>query len=340
MTTIILLATVVRLTSLHCGAPVQEIFSLKGKSTIRSISFSADSSIMAFAAGQETFRLIDVRKGLEYEDILFQDRGSSLISVAFSSDSKALATFSGKCIRLWDYHLGKETGKLDGAGGLLFFSKDAEWLGTYANPTHVSLFETKTLREKHRIGPHPTLLSAVALAPDKSVLATYASSKEIRLWDVANNRVRHVLRGHKDGTNALIFSHDGKTLFSGGMDFRVALWDTATGNERASLDLKKYRMRVEALAIAPGGKTLAIAGFGPLIVFWDLDANKELAVLKTDRTFCLEFSPDGKWLATGTGGFVKLWSVAEILAGPRPNLDFLNEFRKYGRPGLFRDLPR
>ncbi|NQT14127.1 MAG: hypothetical protein HQ582_15340, partial [Planctomycetes bacterium] len=104
---------------------------------------------------------------------------------------------------------------------------------------------------------------------------------------------------------------------------RVLLWNVSSGKEIARVD--QLRHGVDALAFSPGGDSLAIAlGSARLrsselatrvaqsfeVVLWDVAARETGATLQghTGAVRSVEFSPDGKTLATGSDDLTaRLW---------------------------------
>jgi WD40 repeat protein len=158
-------------------------------------------------------------------------------SLAFSPDSKSLATYDNEAVREWDLSTGKERRAL-GRPGLtinsLAYSPDGRTLAGADFGGIVTLWDTPsgkiraTLR--HEGGRH---VQSVAFSPDGQTLAAGLGDRDIEvrepgevvLWDVATGQQRLVLRGHREGVFGIAFSPDGRTLASGSGDGTVRLWD-------------------------------------------------------------------------------------------------------------------
>ena len=108
----------------------------------------------------------------------------------------------------------------------------------------------------------------IALSPDGRTLAAGTSYTTIRLKDLASGRDRGMIADHGRSASAIAFSSDGHTLASTNDDNVVRLWDIKS----AKPDCKRY------------------------------PCNEQLRVLEgnvQDSVYCIEFSPDGKLLASG-----------------------------------------
>ncbi|MBC8354294.1 MAG: hypothetical protein H8E66_20055 [Planctomycetes bacterium] len=121
---------------------------------------------------------------------------------------------------------------------------------------------------------------------------------------------------------AVAFSPDGLTLATGGDDQRVHTWDSETG--AAIETFEGHAAVITAVAYASDSNVLSVAA-NKTAVWWDSNpvwnlvrtiGSVDSAEQFVDRVTTLDFSPDGKVLATGGGepsrsGELKLWNVAD-----------------------------
>jgi WD40 repeat protein len=132
----------------------------------------------------------------------------------------------------------------------------------------------------------------VALSADGKLLARGAIDGVVDVWDVATGKKLHKLKGHTASVCRVAFSPDGKTLASAATTWGI--WPPGAEEARGPGEMK----------------------------LWDLVTGKERVTLKghPGLALSLAFSPDGKTLATESGGteeeaendpsgLVKLWDV-------------------------------
>ncbi len=159
----------------------------------------------------------------------------------------------------------------------------------------------------------------VAFSPDGKRLASAtgefgnASDPDIQICEVATRREIVRFNGHTAGIFSLSFSPDGKHLASSSKDKTVRIWDTTTGTETFNVTTASLPLGV---AFSPDGRRIAtctdsfpLLGKPGELKIWDVAEKKEILDFKghNGRIFCIAFSPDNKFLASGGADGVKLW---------------------------------
>lgn len=233
-----------------------------------------------------------------------------VLDVVFSAEGDLLASSSqDMTIRLWNVKSGEEVhtfemksvdmADIDISIGNLLASGEAIW-------DLVSMLEIHVLE---RGSPFP---ASVAFSPDGSVLALGLYEQQITLWDVVNGELVYVFDMQEDNrTKAMEFSPDGTLLAVGVHDGTVRLLDVVSGK---IVSMLKYtgETDIHDLTFSPDGKYLASGGRVSAVVLWNVESGDIVKTFRlTDHAISMDFSPDGRILATAGGGRyeVQLWDV-------------------------------
>ncbi|KAG0645684.1 HET-domain containing [Hyphodiscus hymeniophilus] len=274
------------------------------------VYFSFDERVL-WARNRETKREED----LAYSLIGFLDISIPIIygncCVAFSPDSRLLASASYDETMLWDTATGALQRMLDGLVSVAF-SPDSRILASASDLKVVWLWDVATGALQLTLHGHSDLVTVVAFSPDSRLLASASIDKTVRLWDAATGVLKIVLEGYSHSVRSVAFSPDSRLLASASYDKTVRLWDAATGASHLTLEGFKYGAR--SVAFSPDSRLLASASCEKIVRFWDASTGASVQeILQGHDYVCsVAFSPDSRLLASASASrnTVKLWGSA------------------------------
>ncbi|WP_157112857.1 WD40 repeat domain-containing protein [Nocardia speluncae] len=291
---------------------------------IASVAFSPDGRFLATGNGYGTVSLWDPVTGKQIGEP-FGDHNNVVFSVAFSPDSRTLASVSGDVV-LWDPVTRRQivdthTDYTSGFNSVAF-SPDGRFLATSSgdgtNDGTVILWDPVTGKQIGEPLQQPGGIASVAFGPDNRILTTGGGDGTVRLWDpVTGKQVAEPLIGHTGVVDAVAFSPDGRTLATGSGDGTVRLWDPVTGKQ--IYEPRDQPGGVARVAFSPDDHTLAVSR-GDTVRLWDPVTGQQTGEL-LDRIHGdvgpVAFSPDGRALVTASGLGVQWWDpVAQQALGP------------------------
>jgi WD40 repeat protein len=155
----------------------------------------------------------------------------------------------------------------------------------------------------------PWGVSSVAWSPDGRRLATACLDRRIYLWDGLTGQLQATLEGHFWTLVNVVFDHTGELLASSSFDQVVRLWDVPTGREVANHPGFSWQLQ-----FSPDNRQLSgwsdLSRHGALEVAYGQEC-RLLFVEPSERSGRYysgpDFSPDGHFLAAGSGNQVRFW---------------------------------
>jgi WD40 repeat protein len=271
---------------------------------------------------------------------------TDITEIAFSPDGHWLAASSmNETIYVWETATWKEVWQLHppsnngvvGAVRTLAFSSNSLWLVSGADGGFVQLWDIKTGQEKARMR-HENQIFALAFSPDSKLIAA-GGDGILNVWETETSRLLFKINGNAD---VLTFSPDGKLIAIGGASGKIFLINATTGKivkEKVQMTPDQNNPNsISTLAFSPDGNWLvsgegsAMGAFlnprqpvGGRVLVWDTNTGQDISSLKhDDEILSLAFSPNGKWIVSGSyDGTAKVW---EAKTGAELNL------MRFGQP--------
>jgi WD40 repeat protein len=301
------------------------IATLKGHTKdVSGVAFYPDGKTLASASWDRTIRLWDVTTG-EQREALVQQYNAFCAMTGTRDGSTLAAEDTGGEVKLW-VKGNKEPAVLEGAGRLLAFSPDGKLLAAGTSLWDVTKRKKVADLEGAYVWPRClAFLGGKIVAPRRQG----DQGPALTLWDVAGRRRNGLELPDDSQVLALATAPNRRSIAVARTDRRegvIELWDVySRKGERLSGGPNDM---VAPLAFSPNGRLLA--GFGPrgALTLWDLRTRKEYQTLTgkvIDPPRCLAFSPDGKFLAMGSGEQVNVWEIPEEFRGKFSDLPLFKQ---------------
>ena len=276
---------------------------------VRTLAFSSDGKYLV-CNGDRILHLWNPETGIPYADLGPRPLAKTTVSV-HPDGTRLLSNGGGSAVRIWNTASRESIAVIDSPEPVhaITFSPDGKWIAG-AVGRHIRLCDAtgKFVADWEDVSDVP--ITTLAFSRDSSLVASAGQQgMGVLVWRVADGEPILLIPDALDGCTieSVAFHPDNKHLVVGGVD---SMATTATGNdgqvsvwnldERA--EVTTFLDGTTALAVHPSGDILATPTLDRSIFTWDLQLKQLLQELvgHDGAVTCVAFSPDGKWLASGS----------------------------------------
>jgi WD40 repeat protein len=283
---------------------------------VRAAEFAADGDSLFTAGMDGVLRRWSVDGAVVFES----DLDAPLFAAGLDPTGQRLAVIAAQGVILVDAATGRTMAQLRHRGLVRTarFNGDGSRLVTADGAAAARVFNARTGAVEGILDSEAPPLSAAFDASGRRIVTSDADNV-LRIWSgqgASRLRVEEELFGHDAALLDALFTPDGRHIVSRSRDGTARFWDAADGRSRAvfrlnGLSESDFEPRTGHAADLSAGR-IAISADGDRLMTTAGETGAAIWVLTAlDRDVSLAFSPDGAFLAVGSGeGDITLWRMS------------------------------
>lgn len=157
---------------------------------------------------------------------------------------------------------------------------------------------------------HTGDVMTVSVAPDHNTFLSGGCDAHVKMWDIRSGKCVQTFVGHEGDINSVQYFPNGLTFGTGSDDTSCRLFDIRADRELCTYGNETIREGVTSISFSHSGRFLFAAYDDKKVIVWDTLKNTQLQTLSDheNRVSCLQVSPDGMALCTGSWDHtLKIW---------------------------------
>jgi transducin (beta)-like 1 len=241
----------------------------------------------------------------------WNNKSKDVTTLDWNGDGSLLATGSYDGLaRVWDAN-GNLVNSLCAHKGPIFslkWNKKGDYLLSGSVDKTAIVWDAKTGEAKQQFAFHTAPTLDVDWRNNVS-FATSSMDNMIYVCKLGETKPIKAFKGHKDEVNAIKWDPTGTLLASCSDDYSAKVWSLK--QDRCVHDFTEHAKEIYTIKWSPTGPgtnnpdlplTLATASYDATIKLWDVEEGKCMHTLRahSDPVYSVAFSPDGKYVASGS----------------------------------------
>jgi len=251
------------------------------------------------------------RLSVELSSILQHD--DAVCDAVFSPDGTYLATSSLMSVRVFEWKTQTlvhtfTVGSSEASKNYvrcIRYSPDGKMIAAGADDGFIRIWNLEDKSLVQEWSAHTSSLVSVSFSPDGKVLISAGQDATVVLWDV--NTLRKILticetpNAPSSGTVPAL-SPDGSLLAVSWTDGFLRLYKLPS--EKAVATYRCPQEKVNSICFSPDGTSVAVASLDNSVMIYDVtrpdSVPRPVNAGHTNLALCVAFSPDGRWIVSGS----------------------------------------
>jgi WD40 repeat protein len=280
--------------------------------SVYTIAFSHDDSSLVSGFSDGTVRVLDVQTGDLIQTL--QGHTDTVTSDAFSlsdDDSSIVSGLSDGTVRVSDLQIDDPIRTSRGHTDTVIsvaFSPCGTMLASSARlEKNIRIWNMSSGSCEYLLEGHSDAVRAVCWSANGNRVVSGSRDATVRIWDIPTRACLHIIRAHTEMVTCVASFQN--LIASGDRHGVVKVYDLGSGDVLQTISpdktVKFSDRSIDSVQFSTHGDKIMYAYWGSASI-WDLGRKMLISTIRLDG-YHATFSPDGTYVASGAGKFVKIW---------------------------------